>query len=79
MSLLDYKKDESIGTVFSVDTGNVLISVTDLDALRKLQVNHLVVIRSSKAGQHLIGLISKIMRKALVQAGGPPDGEETPE
>lgn len=79
MSLLDYKKDESIGTVFSVDTGNVLISVTDLDALRKLQVNHLVVIRSSKAGQHLIGLISKIMRKALVEAGGPPDGEEAPE
>jgi len=79
MSILDYKKEESIGTVFSVDTGNVLISVTDLDALRKLQVNHLVVIRSSKAGQHLIGLISKIMRKALVEAGGPPDGEEAPE
>lgn len=79
MSILDYKKDEAIGTVFSVDTGNVLISVTDLDALRKLQVNHLVVLRSSKAGQHLIGLISKIMRKALVEAGGPQDGEEAPE
>lgn len=79
MSILDYKKDEAIGTVFSVDTGNVLISVTDLDALRKLQVNHLVVLRSSKAGQHLIGLITKIMRKALVEAGGPQDGEEAPE
>ena len=79
MSILDYKKDDAIGTVFSVDTGNVLISVTNLDALRKLQVNHLVVLRSSKAGQHLIGLISKIMRKALVEAGGSPDGEEAPE
>ena len=79
MSILDYKKDDAIGTVFSVDTGNVLISVTNLDALRKLQVNHLVVLRSSKAGQHLIGLISKIMRKALVEAGGFPDGEEAPE
>ncbi len=79
MSILVYKRDEAIGTVFSVDTGNVLISVTDLDALRKLQVNHLVALRSSKAGQHLIGLISKIMRKALVEAGGSQDGEETPE
>lgn len=79
MSILDYRKDEAIGTVFSVDTGNVLISVTDLDALRKLQVNHLVVLRSSRAGQHLIGLISKIMRKALVEAGGAQDGEDAPE
>jgi hypothetical protein len=31
-----------------------------------MQVNHLVVLRSSRAGQHLIGLINKIMRKALV-------------
>ena len=79
MSILDYKKDDAIGTVFSVDTGNVLISVTNLDALRKLQVNHLVVLRSSKAGQHLIGLISKVMRKGRVEAGGFPDGEEAPE
>jgi hypothetical protein len=66
MPIFDYKNEESIGSVFSVDTGTVLVSVTDIDALRKLQVNHLIVLRSSRAGQHLIGLINKIMRKALV-------------
>ena len=66
MPIFDYKTDDAIGSVYSVDTGTVLVSVSNLDALRKMQVNHLVVLRSSRAGQHLIGLINKIMRKALV-------------
>ena len=66
MPIFDYKTEEAIGSVYSVDTGTVLVSVSNIDALRKLQVNHLVVLRSSRAGQHLIGLINKIMRKALV-------------
>jgi len=66
MPIFNYKADDAIGSVYSVDTGTVLVSVSDLDALRKMQVNHLVVLRSSRAGQHLIGLINKIMRKALV-------------
>ncbi len=66
MPIFDYNADEAIGSVYSVDTGTVLVSVSDLDALRRMQVNHLVVLRSSRAGQHLIGLINKIMRKALV-------------
>jgi hypothetical protein len=66
MPIFDYKNEDAIGSVYSVDTGTVLVSVSNLDALRKMQVNHLVVLRSSRAGQHLIGLINKIMRKALV-------------
>jgi len=66
MAIFDYKAKDAIGTVYSVDTGTVLVSMSDLNALRKMQVNHLVVLRSSRAGQHLIGLINKIMRKALV-------------
>lgn len=68
MPIFDYKTEDAIGSVYSVDTGTVLVSVSDVDALRKMQVNHLVVLRSSRAGQHLIGLINKIMRKALVGA-----------
>ena len=74
MTIFDYSSEESIGSVYSVDTGTVLVSVSDLDALRRMQVNHLVVLRSSRAGQHLIGLINKIMRKALV---GPNENEES--
>ena len=66
MPIFDYKTDDAIGSVYSVDTGTVLLSVSNLDALRRMQVNHLVVLRSSRAGQHLIGLINKIMRKALI-------------
>ncbi|OGP51601.1 MAG: ATPase [Deltaproteobacteria bacterium RBG_13_43_22] len=75
MPIFDYSNEESIGSVYSVDTGTVLVSVSNLDALRKLQVNHLIVLRSSRAGQHLIGLINKIMRKALVGVSENEDGE----
>jgi hypothetical protein len=75
MPIFDYSNEESIGSVYSVDTGTVLVSVSNLDALRKLQVNHLIVLRSSRAGQHLIGLINKIMRKALVGVNENEDGE----
>jgi hypothetical protein len=75
MPIFEYTNEESIGSVYSVDTGTVLVSVSNLDALRKLQVNHLVVLRSSRAGQHLIGLINKIMRKALVGVSENEDGE----
>lgn len=75
MPIFDYTNEESIGSVYSVDTGTVLVSVSNLDALRKLQVNHLIVLRSSRAGQHLIGLINKIMRKALVGVNENEEGE----
>lgn len=74
MSLLNFKDAEAIGTVFSVDTSTLIIKVDDLDKLRKLQVNHLIAIRSSKAGQHLIGIINRITRKA--SEGDQPVSEE---
>lgn len=67
MSIFDYSREDAIGSVYSVDTGTVLVTVSNLEALRRMQVNHLVVLRSSRAGQHLIGLVNKIMRKALVR------------
>lgn len=52
-----------IGKVQSVDTSVVTVKVEDLLQLSSLQVNHMVIIRSTKAGQTLIGMVSKIMRK----------------
>jgi len=75
MSLFNYSLEDSIGSVYSVDTGTVLVGVSDLNALRKLQVNHLIVLRSYRSGQHLIGMIDKIMRKALVGVNEDDDGE----
>ncbi len=64
MRIFNFDDSQAIGTVFSVDTATVIIKVQELEKLRKLHVNQLIAIRSAKAGQHLIGLINRITRKA---------------
>ena len=54
-----------IGKVQSVDTGNVSVKVDKEELLNSVQVNQIVQIRSTKTGEKIIGLISKIMRKAV--------------
>ncbi|WP_114011163.1 ATP-binding protein [Cohaesibacter intestini] len=77
MSIFDFADIEALGSVISVDTAAVTIRVDDLDRLKRLQVNRLVVLQSSKPGQHLIGIVVKITRKPdtreLVEAD--PDDE----
>lgn len=65
MNIFDYTSAELLGTVESVDTSTVIVKVENDDKLRGFQVNHLVSIQSSKVGQHLIGLVSKIIRKSI--------------
>lgn len=85
MSILDYKDNESLGRVRSVDTATVVIAVDDVERLRKLQVNRLAALQSSRAGQHLIGIIQKITRTAVdgkassIDSEEPPDGDEVAE
>jgi len=64
MGIFNYKPDDVLGTVESVDTSAVIIRVENDDRLRDLQVNHLVAVQSTKTNQHLIGLVSKIVRKS---------------
>ncbi len=63
MAIFKFEEVTSIGTVFSVDTSTIIVKVEELEKLRRLQVNHLVAVKSSKAGQHLIGIINRITRK----------------
>ncbi|MDA5556040.1 ATP-binding protein [Shimia sp. MMG029] len=63
MSIFNFSDTESLGSVISVDTAAVTIRVDDLERLKRLQVNRLVVLQSSKPGQHLIGIVVKITRK----------------
>ncbi|TRZ93670.1 ATP-binding protein [bacterium] len=67
MTIFKYKDEEALGSVLSVDTATVIIKVVDLDRLRRMQVNRLVVLQSSKAGQHLIGIVQKITRSSVDQ------------
>lgn len=52
-----------LGKVESVDTSTVVIKVTDENILNSTQVNNLIRIRSTKTGESIIGLITKILRK----------------
>lgn len=62
-AVFNFEGKEPIGRVQSVDTSTVVIHVINSDMLSKVQVNHMVVLRSSKLNQWLIGLVNKIMRK----------------
>lgn len=68
MSILDFADDDALGRVQSVDTATVVVRVDDVEALRALQVNRLVALQSSMAGQRLIGIIQKITRTAVEEA-----------
>lgn len=63
MAIFNLDNEQPFGAVQSVDTANIVVSVTVPELLSKLQVNHLIVVRSPKVGQCLIGLVIKIMRK----------------
>lgn len=63
MSIFDFADTDALGSVISVDTAAATIRVDDLDRLKRLQVNRLVVLQSSKPGQHLMGVVVRITRK----------------
>lgn len=66
MTLFNYNDDQALGKVISVDTTTVIIDVSVPENLKRLQVNRLVVLQSSKPGQHLIGLITQVTRKKVI-------------
>lgn len=63
MGIFAYKDADALGQVASVDTATVIVEVNDIEQLKRLQVNRLAVLQSSKPGQHLIGLITQVTRK----------------
>ena len=65
MSLFEFQDGDALGKVATVDTSTVVVDVFNLEQLKRLQVNRLTVLQSSKPGQHLIGLINKVTRKKL--------------
>jgi DNA helicase HerA-like ATPase len=77
MSIFKYSDTDALGRVKSVDTAIVIVQVADVERLRKLQVNRLSVLQSSRPGQHLIGIIQKITRNAVEEKElGEEEGNE---
>ncbi|MCK9160046.1 MAG: ATP-binding protein [Bacteroidaceae bacterium] len=70
------KMESLIGKVQSVDTGNISVKVDKEELLNSVQINQIVQVRSTKTGEKIIGLISKIMRKAVaekIEGSAEPD------
>ena len=67
MPIFHFNDEEALGKVASVDTTNVIVEVENVDQLKRLQVNHLAVLQSSRPGQHLIGLITQVTRKRGIE------------
>lgn len=65
MTIFNFNDNEALGKVASVDTVTVIVEVEDAEQLKRLQVNRLAVLQSSKPGQHLIGIINQVTRKKL--------------
>lgn len=63
MGIFNFDEMQAFGRVLGVDTATIIVQVEDSSQLSRLQVNHLIAIRSSKMGQALIGMVSKILRK----------------
>lgn len=83
MPLFEYKDSEALGCVIAVDTATATIRVDDIERLRRIQVNRLTVLQSSKAGQHLIGIVTRITRRAdersVVDNEDPSPEQQLPE
>lgn len=77
MSIFNFKDGASIGSVHSVDTATIIVRVDEIEKLRRLQVNHLIAVESSKAGQHLIGIINRITRKSTDETAPHEDDDES--
>ncbi len=60
--MFDYSAARTLGTVQTVDTASVVVEVSNIEQLKRLQVNRLVALQSSRAGEGLIGVVQKIAR-----------------
>jgi DNA helicase HerA-like ATPase len=82
MTIFDYDDNDALGKIIAVDSAVVVVRVDELERLKRVQVNRLVALQSSKAGQHLVGVVSRITRKAPdggVELNGDEDNGETVE
>ena len=78
MEIFNYQDNDALGTVIAVDTAMVVVRVSDVEKLRQMQVNRLVVLQSSRPGDYLIGMVQKIVR-SMKETKAIAENEETNE
>lgn len=76
MTIFDYSAEDRIGVVEAVDTATVVVQVDNEEQLRGVQVNQLLILRSSRVGQHLVAIVAKILRKGVIDEQSETGGNE---
>ena len=61
--ILNYKEEELIGKIASVDTGTAIAFIPDDKKMSELQINQLIAVNSPRAGTHIIGMVVKMSRR----------------
>ncbi|WP_107879710.1 ATP-binding protein [Neisseria animaloris] len=60
--ILNFKEDDRLGRVVTVDTSRVLISVEEHQQMTSIAVGNLIAIRGRTASEYLIGIIERVTR-----------------
>ena len=70
MATFNFKDEDSLGQIISVDSSVIIVRADDLEQLKRVQVNRLMAIQSSKANKYQIGIVFRVVRKPLGYEGG---------
>lgn len=83
-AVFEFHDADRLGTVDEVDTAAVVVRIHETEKTRRIHVNRLVAIESSRSGQLLIGLIQKVIRFAdseppetVLTTPLPPENDST--
>ena len=76
--IFKFMKNDEIGKVTYVDSGQIIVEVTENNSLGKISIGNLVVIGTTKMYEYTIGIISKVTRKYsdIIQSDGENEVEE---
>ena len=72
MNKFHFNDNESLGKVLTVDTTSVVVNADNIDCLRRMRVNRLVMLQS-RPGEKLVGLVRRVTRAPIF---APPNNEE---
>ena len=61
--IFNFRKNDELGKVIYVDSGQIIVEVTENNLLGKISIGNLVVIETTKKHEFTIGIISRVTRK----------------
>lgn len=64
-AIFNFKKDNKIGTVISIDTSNIIINVDNPEIMTKLSIGHILAVKGHFEHELLICIVEKVTRTQL--------------